>query len=280
MNKLFLLCSALLLTSVTVFSQNDIRKIDFQNFTYDADYCGGEGTKKITVKAGKFHKETQMDDYVDRRYYEIFGVSYGDIDGDNKEEAVILSMCNTGGTGNFTEAYIYKMESGAPIRIGLLSGGDRAFGGQRKAWIDKGLLIVESNDAGKFGGACCPEYIVTSKYRYSGKKLKQVGKSTSREIYPAKRIAFDRGKFSKTFTVKMTADMQIKRFVVGAGKGQTLTVTKTSSDARVSLKSGEAKVLEDGKGLVAKLSETGDYIFEITNFSDKDIEFKVTVTIK
>ena len=96
--------------------------------------------------------------------------------GDGKEEAVIFSMCNTGGTGNFTEAYIYTIKDGKPVRIMLISGGDRAFGGLRDASIENGILTIESNDAGKFGGACCPEFVVTNKYRYTGTTLKEVGK--------------------------------------------------------------------------------------------------------
>ena len=280
MKNLFLLFSISLLMSVSVFAQNDIRKVDFQNFTYEADYCGGEGIRKITVKDGKFYKEEQKDDYVDRMYYAIYGISYGDMDGDGKDEAIILSMCNTGGTGSFSEAYIYKMKRGKPVRIMLLSGGDRAFGGLRRAWAEKGLLVVESNDAGKRGGACCPELIVTNTYRYIGKKLKEVGKSTTREIYPPKRVTFERGKFGKTFKITMTADQQIKRFVIGASKGQTLAVTKTSNAAKLSLKRGEANILEEDDGLVAKLSKTGDYVFEISNFSNKTLEFTMTVTIR
>ena len=270
----------LLLANFAVSAQTSIRSVDFQNFTYEADYCGGEGVKKIAVKDGKFYREAKPDKDIFTMYFAIYGTSYGDLDGDGKDEAVILSICNTGGTGNFTEAYVYSMKNGKPMRIMLLSGGDRAFGGLRKAWFNKGLLIVESSDAGKSGGACCPEFIVTSKYRYTGKTLKEVGKSTSREIYPAKRLEFERGKFSKTFSLTMRADQQIKRFVVGAGKGQTLTVSKNSDLVRVNLKRGEANILEEDKGLVAKLKNNGDYVFEISNFSNKNTNFTVTVTIK
>jgi hypothetical protein len=280
MNNLLILTCVTLLITGSISAQSNIRSVDFKNFTYDADYCGGEKSKKITVKDGKFQKEMDPDAQIDAMYYEIYGIEYGDLDGDGKEEAILLSMCNTGGTGNFTEAYVYKIVNRKPVRIMLLSGGDRAFGGLRKAWIDKGVLVVESNDAGAAGGACCPEFIVTNKYRYTGKTLKEVGKSTKREIYPSKRIAFKKGEFGTTFVLRMSADEEIKRYVIGAAKGQTLVVTKTSTVAEVTLKRGNANVLEEDSSLVAKLNETGDFVFEIGNFSNKNLKFSVTVTIK
>ena len=282
MKNLTVLFFSLLLSVYAVTAQTSIRDVDFQNFTYNADYCAGEEgkSKKITVKEGKFYKETKEDDFVDRMYYAVYGTEYGDLDGDGKEEAVILSLCNTGGTGNFTEAYVYSLKHGKAVRIMLLSGGDRAFGGLRKAWIEKGILTVESSDAGERGGACCPEFVVTNQYRYVGRKLKEVGKEHRREIYPASRIKFAKGKFGSTFTLKMGAEENIKRFVVGARKGQTLIVTKTSADAKVSLRRGDANVLEEEESLAAKLNKNGDYVFELSNFSDKALQFLITVTIK
>ena len=278
MKILALSFSFILLLSFSTNSQTNIRDVDFKNFTYDADYCGGENTVKITVADGKFQRESSEN--TDPMYYAIYGIEYGDLDGDGREEAVILSMCNTGGTGNFTEAYIYKLQDRTPKRIMLLSGGDRAFGGLRKAWIRDQILIVESNDAGKYGGACCPEYIVTNRYKYSGKRLKEYGKSERRDIYPPRRVKFDRGKFGTTLKVKSGKDDNIKRFVVGAAKGQTLIVTKTSPDVYLTLRRGDAETLEEDSSLVAKLRETGDFVFEASHFKDRDLEFSMTITIR
>ncbi len=278
-NLFFLLCTLIFLTA-SVLAQADIREVDFKNFTYQPDYCGGEDRKTITVKDGEFFEEKMVEGFPDRMFFSVFGLTYGDLDGDKKDEAVILSVCNTGGTGNFTEAYIYKMQNGTPKRVMLLSGGDRAHGGLRKARVENGLLIVESNDAGELGGACCPEFIVTNTYKFDGKKLKEIGKATKRELYPATRISFDKGKSSQTFPVSIKSDDEIKRFTVGAVKGQTLLVTKTDADAKVSLWKGEADVLEEDDMLIAKLEESGDFIFELRNYGENDLEFEATVTIK
>lgn len=277
---IFLLCTTFLLTFST-FAQNNIRDVDFNNFTYSPDFCGGEDKRKITVKEGSYsYSKSDKDGFVDRMYFGVFGITYGDLDGDNRDEAVILSVCNTGGTGNFSEAYIYKMQNGKPKRVMLLVGGDRAYGGLREARIENGLLIVESNDAGEMGGACCPQNVVTNKYRFTGKTLKEVGKATKRKLYPEKRIKFNKGKFSKRIRVVMPADKPIQRFVVGASKGQRLIVTKNATAAKVNLWKGDAEVLDEDAKLVATLNKTGDYVFELRNFTDKDLLFDILVTIE
>jgi len=277
-NLLTLLCTILIL-SASAFAQNDIRKINFQNFTYDADYCGGEGERKITVKDGKFFEEKKVDDFTERIYFSVVDATFGDLDGDSVDEAVVLSICNMGGTGNFSEAYIYKLVNGKPVRKMTVLGGDRAFGGLREARVENGLLVIESNDAGKLGGACCPEFVVTNTYRFDGKSIKEVGKSTSRELYPSTRISFDKGAFGKKMRVKMSADEQLKRFKIGAGSGQMLMVT-AGSGAKLRLRTGDAQVLEEDTSLVAKLKKTGNYVFEISNFTGRDIDFTMSVTIK
>ncbi|NNF00687.1 MAG: hypothetical protein HKN25_16850, partial [Pyrinomonadaceae bacterium] len=127
-NLLTLFCTTILFC-ISAPGQTSIRKIDFQNFTYDADYCGGQGKRRITVTDGKFFEEKKVDDYTERMFFSIYDVAFGDLDGDRIEEAIILSICNMGGTGNFSEAYIYKLENGKPVRKLTLVGGDRAFGG-------------------------------------------------------------------------------------------------------------------------------------------------------
>jgi hypothetical protein len=278
----FLICLTFCL-SLSIFAQNDIRKVDFKNFTYVAQACGDadDAPANITVKDGEYLKEIKdSEGFTDRKYFSVYGLAYGDLDSDNKDEAAIISLCNTGGTGNFTEAYIYKMVRGKPVLQATLIGGDRGDGGFRNIKIQNGLMIVESSQVGEMGAACCPEFIQTDKYRLTGTNLKEVGKPIRRKIFEEKRINFDRGKSGTSFQLSITPEEEIKRYIVGAAKGQTLTVTTNSDDAKVTLFRGDAEVLEDEKSLVAKLNETGDFIFEIRNYTDKTLSFNVNVTIK
>ncbi len=52
---------ALVLTlAAAAAAQNDIRRVDFKNFTYKA-FCAGEDREEVTVKNGEFSSEKQMD---------------------------------------------------------------------------------------------------------------------------------------------------------------------------------------------------------------------------
>jgi hypothetical protein len=278
MKKIYFLLIVLLLAGVdAVYAQADIRKVDFQNFTYKP-YCAGEDAQNVTVKKGEYSKETPMDGYVDHFYFNILGVEYGDLTGDKQDEAVVLSVCNTGGTGNFTEGFIYTMKGGKPVLLGRVPGGDRAEGGLRSLTVENGHLVVDANDASADSGACCPEYAIKSNYRLSGDKLIELGKGVRRALYPAETLTFDRGAFGKTFSVTVGTEDR-KRYTLGARTGQTLTVSVNTSGAELRLL-GDTDVVESKNSISAKLPKSGDYTFEISNNSDKPIQVTVTVSIK
>lgn len=262
---------------------NEIRKVDFKNFTYQPSCAGPDDTPAdVAVKNGEFSEEKKVDDITERFYFEIFSVTYGDVNGDRSEDAVILSTCNTGGTGNFSEGFIYEMKNGKPALLMRIPGGDRAYGGLREARVENGLLVVESNDVGELGGACCPEYIVTTKYKVKDNKLEQSGAESRREIYPAQRVEFAKGTSKTTLTVNLPEDSGIKRLVVGARAGQTLTVSAATSDKsekiEVMLLKGEADTTETDNKLTARLKENSDYIIQLRGAAEKSVS--VTIEIR
>lgn len=269
---LFLLFGMTLVAS----GQGDVHKVDFKNFTYLA-HCISETPEKITVKNGEFSKETQEDGYVDRFYFKVFDIAYGDVNGDRLDEAIVLSVCNTGGTGNFSEGYVYAMKAGKPSLIARIPGGDRAYGGLRSTRVENGLLVVESNDVGEMGGACCPEYVITTRYKVVGGKLQAQGKPTKEPIDRAERIRFEKGRSGTTFKVAVGGS-DSKKFVVGARAGQTLTVSVTGEFAGVTLIT-PSEHNEDKKSFRALLPNNGDYVFEVTNSSATEQEITVNVKI-
>lgn len=293
MRKLILVVFVFLAFSSIAFSQTNIREVDFKNFTYEP-FCAGPGdeTLKITVKDGMFYEEKQTaEGFTERFYFNAYDVIYGDVDGDNTDEAIVLTLCNTGGTGNFTEGFVFALKDDQPALISRIEGGDRAYGGLREVSIENGKVIkVERSSPGELGAACCPENIETTIYRFENNSLVQVGEKTTREIYPAERVEFEAGKDYKIFKLRMEPDDQIKRYVFRARKGQTLQVITSAPEARVRLYKGKAKVLTQNEKLFrgadstnqfsAKLRETGDFVFEISNFSDTVLDFFVTVKIK
>ena len=276
--KTCLLTLALILSLCShAAAQNDIRSVDFKNFTYDA-LCASDQPEAVTVTDGEFFREKQEDGYVDRFYFEVRGVAYGDLTGDGRDEAAIITVCNTGGTGNFSEGFIYTIKAGKPALTGRFPGGDRAYGGLKSATVENGLLVAENYDPGELGANCCPELVITTKYKLSGDKLSVVGKPTQRDLIPKQRVSFDRGTSGKTFTVKITAG-EAQRYIVGARAGQTLKVSVRHDKALLRIL-GDVNVVEGINNFTAKLTTSGDHTFEVQNDSTEDFEITVNVKIQ
>lgn len=272
MTKLFILLSLAALLVFTVNAQSDIRKVDFKNFTYDIQIF--EKKEKVTLKNGEFDRNTEED----KLFFTAEVESYGDLDGDGKEEAVVTTMMNTGGTGNFSSGIIFAMKGGKPAVLTEFEGGDRAYGGLVSAKILNKELIVTRNDVGEAGGACCPEFHVISKYKWDGKELVQVGTDERNEIYPLTRISFQKGSSFSIIPLKIEK-YDRKRFVVGARKGQTLFVSSAAIGISYNLFKGEGEVENTDNGIIVKLKETGDFVFEVVNDSANELSFSITVEI-
>jgi hypothetical protein len=272
MKKLFILLSLAIAFVVSTNAQSDIRKVDFKNFTYDVQIF--ETKEKLKVKDGSFDRNTEDD----KLYFSIEVESYGDLDGDGKEEAVVTSIMNTGGTGNFSSGMIWTMKGGKPVILTEFEGGDRAYGGLVSVKIINKELIVVRNDVGEAGGACCPEFHITSKYKWNGKELVQVGEDVRREIYPLNRVSFKKGKSFSIIPLKIEK-YDRKRFVIRARKGQTLFVSSSAKGISYNLFNGKGDVENTDNGMVVKLKVTGDFVFEVSNDTGKDLEFSVTVEI-
>jgi hypothetical protein len=258
-------------------AQSGIRSTDFKNFTYPA-LCAGDNPESITVKNGEFSKETQMDGYIDRIYFNVFDISYGDLNGDGGDEAIVLSSCNTGGTGNFSEGFVFTANAGRPVLLARIPGGDRAYGGLRKAKVENGLLVVESNDPGENGANCCPELAITTRYKLTGSRMSAVGKPERRELFPTERVSFQRGTSGTTFSVTIPS-YEGRRYLVGARGGQTLKVS-TNSD-KVSLRLLEDADLAAGiNNFTARLPKNSDYTIEIQNNAEKELTITLNIKIQ
>lgn len=277
-SKLFISTALIIIASIAVSAQGDIRKVNFQNFTY-MPYCAGEEPEKVTVKKGEFFEEKHPE-YNDRFYFSVHKPIYGDLTGDNRDEAIILSRCNTGGTGQFSEGFIYAMKAGKPALLARIPGGDRAIGGLVEVKVEGGLLVVEQNDPDRNKAMCCSEYSLITKYGVRAGKLVQVGESISKELYPAQRVTFPKGSTKTTF--KTSVDY-IKRFKVGARAGQTLTVSFTAENTEnitLSLVEGEADVNDSTKSITAKLNQNGDFVIQVQNTYKLPSDVMLTIEIR
>lgn len=262
----------LLLTSFGVaagFAQSDaqaIRKVDFRNFSYQT--CFDEEKKSTHITKGKYSREIKDGDIKYSVYFEVREVVYGDLDGDGKEEAVVETLCNSGGTGQFTDGLVYRLQNGKPVQIGNVGVGDRADGGIHEIKIVNGLLKVSRY--GGNSGACCPDFIETSTLKLTGKGLVEVGKPVQSDYVSqdgesaTRRVRFPRG--ASATTVKGTTKGQ-ETYLIGARTGQTMSLKVTGSNLTVELQAPEGAEIAQPKPnqpWSAKLPANGDYRLTIS----------------
>ncbi|HMF56112.1 MAG TPA: hypothetical protein VK619_07185 [Pyrinomonadaceae bacterium] len=152
-----------------VSKPRSIRQVDFRNFTYKLNTL-----PPIRVRNGR-HKRRNDDDF------DIDGVeiAYGDLTGDRRDEAVIIVRSSAGGTGYFSNGFVYTLRHGRPVLLTEFDGGDRAQGGIESAKVRRGLLIVERAGG---EGLCCPEYVEITEYGWDGARLVQNGAVRRREL--------------------------------------------------------------------------------------------------
>ena len=143
-----------------------IRRVDFRDFTY-ADSCIG----KVQVVEGKGLLDFGPPG--SRGSFRVKEVVYGDLTGDGQEEAVVLTLCNGGGSQILSGGSIYTLREGRPVLLGYVEGGDRADGGISQVQIAGGRLVVTRY--GTDDGLCCPTFTVTTAYRLDAGRLVEVG---------------------------------------------------------------------------------------------------------
>lgn len=142
-----------------------IRSIDWANRTY----TGGD-TGSVTVKDGEAELEIDPEMPEMRGWFNVSSPSYGDVDGDGVEDAIVITTYNGGGTGNFTTGQVFALRPGAsePVVIGEIPGGDRGDGGLNDITIEGGKILVERNLSTEDDGACCPSKLVKEVWHWDG----------------------------------------------------------------------------------------------------------------
>ena len=171
---------------------SSIRQIDFSNFTFP----GSDGlfptaeyeTETFTVRNGK--SEQTEEQYG----MQLQPVEYGDVTGDNVEEAIISFHVLTEGSAGVNHVYIYALKENKPIFLWGFESGDRASGGLNHACAENGKLVVElfgkgTQIGGNLGmtepvGYCCPRSFTRTRYQWRNNHFEQNGEM---EVLPYKR---------------------------------------------------------------------------------------------
>jgi hypothetical protein len=138
--------------SAGAYSQSrgaSIRSIDFENFTYP--YTSGLVWPRSRQKTFKLHNGTFPE--TKRAVGMYFGhVFYGDVTGDGVEEALVFLVVHTNGSAIPGCVYVYQMRHGRPQLLWSFDTGDRADGGFRQIYADRGQLVLELYGRGKILG--------------------------------------------------------------------------------------------------------------------------------
>ncbi len=215
-------------------------------------------------------------------HFTVNNVIYGHLRGDGSEQAAVLTGCNLGGTGYWTEAFLFDFKAGKPVQIDNIGGGDRAMGGIESVRIGGHSLHV----AQQYGIAlCCADYIESTTYVLRGNRLvatssKRVSAATR---MPLKALRFERGTSFAFIDGRTRAD-SIYEF--RARNGQVLLIevqreTEAIPDYAIHVMGPDGMTLKqerDGKLRTMRLPADGLYTLVISsNQPDSPYRFKVTI---
>lgn len=254
-----------------------IRSIDFRNFTYRPSCI----SRPVPVKSGEYNDQ-KTDVPV---YFAVSDIVFGDLRGDGSEQAVVLTDCNLGGTGMFTETLVFELRAGKPTLITRFQGGDRAIGGIESIRIDGHLLKI----AQRWGiAACCANYIATSSYQLRGDELVGIGKPV-RDAAPGnasiRQLQFERGADSEMLSGEIAAENLL--YSLRARAGQVLEAepvgnVDSQADVNLAIMDPDGIKLEKQRtGNVSriKLPESGTYILVIYS-SQADVPYAFRIRIQ
>ena len=244
--------------SAQVPSAGDIHRIDFQNFSYRPFGFSGDTVETIKTIKGSYSRKDTDGEF---NFY-VTDVTYGDLNGDGMDEAVVLTDCDVGHAARYSEAFLYVMRNRKPVMTSRIDGGNRADGGIRAIRIENGLLKVEQHQPEISGTTVGVAFIKTTTYRLRGSKLLPVERPVRRSFRGesrSKRIQFELGSSSAVLTGTTTgADFYVLRGRID----QTLTV-------RLSSKQNNARfeVIVDDYTAAYRVTEWSDKLISNSDYT-------------
>jgi len=152
--------------------RGNIRTIDFQNFSYASNCFGDNGLSQV-IHVSKGQANTQDEEFwADKP-------AYGDLKGDGLEEAVVVLSCHPSGMSPnvvSSEVFIFGMSETGPKVLAKLA--SSYWKGERvsAAKVGNHELAVEFLETGN-GPRACPEWIVTSNFRWNGNRFVNAGET-------------------------------------------------------------------------------------------------------
>ena len=186
---------ALMLCCSALAAQQNIEQVDFKNFTYPLsghllghsslewlDTPAHPATNKKTIHLLDGSQLTRISsvmvdgkEYGQHEGFTFESVSYGDITGDGKEEAIVVLMYHSGGTQTTNYVYVYSLGEHGPKLLAYCHTGSRSDSGLYSAYARNGLLVFELLDPARAHGECCSSGVLISSYKWQNKVFELAG---------------------------------------------------------------------------------------------------------
>jgi hypothetical protein len=149
-----------------------IRGVDFQNFEYISNCLGGSGPASVV------HLSRGGADNADGSFWAdkpVFGI----LKSDGQEEAVVVLSCHPEGVSPnvaYSEVFIFEMTSAGAKAVAKLPSTNWKDERVTGVNISNRQLAVDFLEVGE-GSMACPEWVVTSKFRWDGTRFVKAGES-------------------------------------------------------------------------------------------------------
>ena len=163
----FLIGFVLLAPVIVGATTQQIHDVDFNNFEYPwrrshipSSWHWLEPIPQSHVRLQNGHLTLDPTDPSHSAYLQLQSVTYGDLDGDRQDEAVVDLLYGSGGTANWHYLYIFKSVNEIGVPIGILESGSRAFGGLVSVSVSQGLVVLDFADEERREGDCCSRGVI------------------------------------------------------------------------------------------------------------------------
>lgn len=160
---------------------NDIRQVDFKNFTYARQ--GDQTEAKTTeLRNGKNVSASGAESFLMR-------VAYGDLTGDGVEEAIVLLRGqNTRTSRTLDELFVYTLKDGRAVLLTNFAGGKRgdyvcSVNSQESNFkVEEERLIIDLAVALADDPQCDPTRFYTITLRWNGRQMMEVERSALKPL--------------------------------------------------------------------------------------------------
>jgi hypothetical protein len=184
---LIVMSIALGATPVSSAPKKSIRAVDFRNFSFpetEGLHIPNSRKRSFKLKDGELPETRNKRRFVDEMGIHLSEVSYGDVTGDGKEEAIVVLSILTGGSAMPNCVYVYTWDRRRPKLLWAFDTGDRADGGLRRVKAENGYLLVELYGNRRIlgkdfyeedktnRGACCPTLFTRARYKWAGNRFR------------------------------------------------------------------------------------------------------------